>query len=96
MGTEEPNKQNSGFILHKATSRKSAGDLFASIWWEWEGDRATKLVPDVAKHLVFSFLTTSAGPDVAPLHPDATAVLLLSEDKREFWVSAPWKFAHAL
>lgn len=46
---------------------------------EWEGDRGTKAAPDVGKHLVFSFLTTDASPDVAPIHPDATPVLLLDQ-----------------
>jgi len=63
--------------------------FFAGIWREWEGDRGTKTVPDVRKHLVFSFLTTDASPDVAPIHPDATPVLLLDEDARETWMRAP-------
>jgi hypothetical protein len=32
--------------------------FFAGIWREWEGDRGTKTIPDVGKHMVFSFLTT--------------------------------------
>ena len=63
--------------------------FFAGIWREWEGDRGTKTIPDVAKHLVFSFLTTDSSPDVAPIHPDATPVLLLDEDARETWMNAP-------
>ena len=62
--------------------------FFAGIWREWEGDRGTKAAPDVGTHLVFSFLTTDASPDVAPIHPDATPVLLLNEDEREMWMNA--------
>ncbi len=62
--------------------------FFAGIWREWEGDRGTKLIPDLGKHLVFSFLTTDASPDVAPIHPDATPVLLLDEAAREQWMNA--------
>jgi hypothetical protein len=45
--------------------------------------RGTKADPVSGKHLLFSVLTTDASPDVAPIHPDATPVLLLDEDARE-------------
>jgi putative SOS response-associated peptidase YedK len=67
--------------------------FFAGIWREWEGDRGTKNVPDVGKHTVFSFLTTDASPDVAPVHPDATPLLLLTEAAREQWMNAPMEEA---
>jgi putative SOS response-associated peptidase YedK len=70
--------------------------FFAGIWREWEGDRGTKTIPDVGRHLVFSFLTTDASQDVAPIHPDATLVLLLDEAQREEWMSAPWEIARDL
>ena len=70
--------------------------FFAGIWREWEGDRGTKAVPDIGKHTVFSFLTTDASEDVKPIHPDATPVLLLDEDAREMWMSAPWELAQTL
>jgi putative SOS response-associated peptidase YedK len=70
--------------------------FFAGIWREWEGARGTKTVPDVGTHLVFSFLTTDASPDVAPIHPDATPVLLLDREARETWLKAPMEFALAL
>jgi putative SOS response-associated peptidase YedK len=70
--------------------------FFAGIWREWEGDRGTKTVPDVGKHLVFSLMTTDAGPDVALIHPDATPVLLLDQDAREAWMNAPWEIAQDL
>jgi putative SOS response-associated peptidase YedK len=67
--------------------------FFAGIWREWEGDRGTKTVPELGKHLVFSFLTTDASPDVAPVHPDATPALLLDETAREIWMKAPMEEA---
>lgn len=70
--------------------------FFAGIWREWEGDRGTKAVPDIGKHLVFSFLTTDASPDVKPIHPDATPVLLLDEGAREMWMNAPVELALSL
>jgi len=70
--------------------------FFAGIWREFEGDRGTKAVPDVGKHLVFSFLTTDASPDVAPIHPHATPVLLLKEDERDMWMNAPIELALSL
>jgi putative SOS response-associated peptidase YedK len=70
--------------------------FFAGVWREWEGTRGTKAEPATGKHLLFSFLTTDASPDVAPVHPDATPVLLLSEDAREMWMNAPWEIAREL
>jgi putative SOS response-associated peptidase YedK len=70
--------------------------FFAGVWREWDGDRGTKTKPDVGKHLVFSFLTTDASPDVAPIHPDATPVLLLDQSARDQWMSAPWEAAREL
>jgi putative SOS response-associated peptidase YedK len=70
--------------------------LFAEIWQEWEGDRGTRTVPVVGRHLVFSFLTTGASPDVAPIRPDATLVLLLDKPAREQWMLAPWEIAREL
>jgi putative SOS response-associated peptidase YedK len=70
--------------------------FFAGLWREWEGDRGTKAAPDVGKHLVFSFLTSDASPDVAPIHPGATPVLLMDEGAREMWMNAPVETALSL
>lgn len=70
--------------------------FFAGIWREWEGDRGTKAAPDIGKHLVFSFLTTDASPDAAPIHPDATPVLLLDEGAREMWMHGDVEMALSL
>jgi putative SOS response-associated peptidase YedK len=70
--------------------------FFAGIWREWEGDRGTQLNPLPGPHLLFSFLTTVASPDVAPIHSDAMPVLLLDETAREEWMTAPWDIARKL
>jgi putative SOS response-associated peptidase YedK len=44
--------------------------------------------------VLFSFANgSSASPDVAPIHPDATPVLLLDEAAREQWMNAPMEDA---
>jgi putative SOS response-associated peptidase YedK len=70
--------------------------FFAGVWREWEGTRGTKADPVTGKHLLFSFLTTDASKDVAPIHPDATPVLLLDDDAREMWMNAPMDMALSL
>lgn len=70
--------------------------FFAGIWREWEGTRGTKANPETGTHLLFSFLTTDASQDVAPVHSDATPVLLLDEEARERWMNAPWEEARDL
>jgi putative SOS response-associated peptidase YedK len=59
--------------------------FFAGILREWEGDRGTKTVPDMGRQLVFSFLTTEASPDVAPIHTCPAARCCA----REQWMNAP-------
>jgi len=39
--------------------------------------------------MVFSFLTTEPNAAVAPVHPKAMPVLLLTEADRETWLTAP-------
>ena len=70
--------------------------FFAGIWREWEGERGPKANRVAGNHLLFSFLTTDASPDVALVHPDATPVLLLDEAAREAWMMSPWEIARGL
>jgi len=58
--------------------------------------RGPKREQVAGKHLLFSFLTTDASPDVAPIHPDATPVLLLDEGSREMWMHTPWDMVQPL
>jgi putative SOS response-associated peptidase YedK len=70
--------------------------FFAGAWREWQGKRGTKAESALGNHLLFSFLTTDASPDVAPIHPDPTHFLLLDEDARELWMNAPMVMALSL
>jgi putative SOS response-associated peptidase YedK len=70
--------------------------FFAGIWREYEGNRGARILPNLAKHLVFSFLTTDASHDVSPVHSDATPVCLLDEGVRDDWMTAPWELAREL
>ncbi|MBV9550370.1 MAG: SOS response-associated peptidase [Alphaproteobacteria bacterium] len=70
--------------------------FFAGIWRDWEGTRGTKANPITGHHLLYSFLTTDASVDVAPIHPDASPVLLLDQEAQEAWLNAPWEIARDL
>ena len=59
--------------------RKRADDLpffFAGVWGELTGDHGTIKQPNVGKHRLFTFLTTSAAPEVQPYHSKATQLIL--------------------
>jgi len=47
-------------------------------------------------HMVFSFLTTEPNSVVAPVHPKAMPVLLLTEADRETWLTGSMEDALAL
>jgi putative SOS response-associated peptidase YedK len=68
----------------------------AGNWREWVGTRETKADPATGKHLLFSFLTTDASENVAPIPSDAMPVLLLEDGEHEMWKSAPWDVAQSL
>jgi putative SOS response-associated peptidase YedK len=70
--------------------------FFAGIWRPWTGTRGTKAAPAVGQHLIFSFLTTEPNSVVAPVHPKAMPVLLLTEADRETWLTGPLEDALAL
>ncbi len=86
----EPDRNTSKPVVFRWFAR-SAGELFyfAGIWREWEGDRGTKKVPNVGKHLLFSFLTTEPNGVVEPLHEKAMPVLIRTRDEAEQWLEAP-------
>src|ERR1700730_3585662 len=70
--------------------------FFAGIWRPWVGVRGTKDAPVSGDHLLYSFLTTEANAAVAPIHPKAMPVLLLTEQDRETWLTGGVKQALAL
>jgi putative SOS response-associated peptidase YedK len=69
---------------------------FAGIWCEWTGTRGTKKDPVEGKHLLYSFLTTDANDDVAPIHAKAMPVILRDPDEADAWLQAPWDDAMTL
>ena len=70
------------------------GRCFSSreFWRAFAGERKG----DVGEHLLFSFLTTEANADVAPIHRKAMPVLLLDELGRETWLKGSMEEALAL
>ena len=70
--------------------------FFAGIWRPWTGARGTKAHPAEGEHLLFSFLTTEPNAVVAPVHPKAMPVLLLTEADRETWLTGSPEAALAL
>lgn len=66
--------------------------FFAGCWRAVFGERKG----EIGEHLSFAFLTTAPNAVVAPVHPKAMPVLLLTEADRETWLDGPVEAALAL
>ena len=60
--------------------------FFAGVWREWTGDHGTIKAPNVAKHRLYAFLTTSSAPDVQPYHSQATPLILWTAADVQRWL----------
>jgi hypothetical protein len=51
--------------------------------------RGTKAAPVEGEHLLYTFLTTVANAEVAPVHPKAMPVLMRTAEEIDRWLAAP-------
>lgn len=86
----EPDRNTSKPVVFRWFQRADGLPFFfAGIWREWEGDRGTKAKPNVGKHLLYSFLTTSPNGIVEPIHNKAMPVMLTTAADVDRWLDGP-------
>ena len=61
---------------------------FAGLWTPWRGVRGPKSAPVEGQHELFAFLTTEANAVVAPIHPKAMPVILMTPAEVDLWLAA--------
>ncbi len=83
----EPDKTTSKPVVNRWFGRTDGVPFFfAGVWREWTGDHGTIAKPDVAKHRLYSFLTTEPNGIVQPVHEKAMPVMLLTADDVKRWL----------
>jgi hypothetical protein len=61
---------------------------FAGLWTPWHGVRGPKSAPVDGQHELFGFLTTEPNAVVAPIHPKAMPVILITPAEIDLWLLA--------
>jgi putative SOS response-associated peptidase YedK len=61
---------------------------FAGLWTPWRGVRGPKSAPVEGLRELFGFLTTEANAIVAPVHPKAMPVILMTPAEVDLWLEA--------
>ena len=69
---------------------------FAGLWTPWRGVRGPKNAPVEGEHELFGLLTTEANGLIAPIHPKAMPVILMTGAEVEQWLEAETPEALAL
>jgi putative SOS response-associated peptidase YedK len=85
----EPDKGTSKPVINRWFGRTDGLPFFfAGVWREWTGDHGTIAKPDVARHRLYSFLTTEPNGVVQPVHEKAMPVMLLTAEDVKRWLYA--------
>jgi hypothetical protein len=63
--------------------------VFARIWTTWHGTRGTTVSPVEGEHQLFGFLTTDPNDVVAPIHPRAMPVTLMTPAEEALRLQRP-------
>lgn len=79
-----------------ALDEKRSPFFFAGVWMPWTGHRGTKANPADGDHLLYSFLTTRANREVAPVHSKAMPVILRGVAEWKTWLTGSVAEALAL
>ncbi len=61
--------------------------VFAGIWTRWTSVRKVK--DGKTTDDLFAFLTTESNSMIAPIHPKAMPVILITHDEIDLWMTAP-------
>src|SRR5271157_4813317 len=69
------------------STRPALSPFFAGIWTNWTSVRKVK--EGETNNDIFAFLTTEPNAAVAPIHPKAMPVILMTPEEIDLWMTAP-------